>query len=58
MLPDAEITRTLMRYRYDRAFRGDRRVPISALDAQRYFSRARTEFRPLADAWRKKHQPR
>jgi hypothetical protein len=31
MLPDAEIARTLMRYRYDRAFRGERRVPIQTL---------------------------
>jgi len=29
--PDAEIARTLMRYRYDRAFRGERRVPIRTL---------------------------
>ena len=31
MLPDAEIVRTLMRYRYDREFRGERRVPIKTL---------------------------
>ena len=31
MLPDAEIVRTLMRYRYDRAFRGERRIPIKTL---------------------------
>ena len=28
---DAEIARTLMRYRYDRTFRGERRVPIKTL---------------------------
>ena len=28
---DGEIVRTLMRYRYDRAFRGERRVPIQTL---------------------------
>jgi hypothetical protein len=28
---DGEIVRTLMRYRYDRAFRGERRVPIKTL---------------------------
>jgi len=31
LLSDAEIVRTLMRYRYDRAFRGERRVPIKTL---------------------------
>ena len=31
MLPDAEIVRTLMRYRYDREFRGEHRVPIKTL---------------------------
>jgi hypothetical protein len=31
MLSDAEIVRALMRYRYDRAFRGERRVPIKTL---------------------------
>jgi len=31
LLSDAEIVRTLMRYRYDRAFRGERRVPIRTL---------------------------
>ena len=31
VLSDAEIVRTLMRYRYDRAFRGERRVPIKVL---------------------------
>ena len=31
VLSDAEIARTLMRYRYDRAFRGERRVPIQTL---------------------------
>ena len=31
VLSDAEIVRTLMRYRYDRAFRGERRVPIKTL---------------------------
>ena len=31
VLPDAEIVRTLMRYRYDRAFRGECRVPIRTL---------------------------
>ena len=31
MLSKAEIMRTLMRYRYDRAFRGERRVPIKTL---------------------------
>jgi hypothetical protein len=31
MLSKAEIMRTLMRYRYDRAFRGERRVPIQTL---------------------------
>jgi hypothetical protein len=30
-MPDAEIVRTLMRYRYDRTFRGERRVPIKTL---------------------------
>ena len=30
-LSDAEIVRALMRYRYDRAFRGERRVPIKTL---------------------------
>jgi hypothetical protein len=31
VLSDAEIARTLMRYRYDRTFRGERRVPIKTL---------------------------
>jgi hypothetical protein len=31
MLSKAEIMRTLMRYRYDREFRGERRVPIKTL---------------------------
>ena len=31
VLSDAEIVRTLMRFRYDRAFRGERRVPIQTL---------------------------
>jgi hypothetical protein len=31
VLSDAEIVRTLMRYRYDRTFRGERRVPIKTL---------------------------
>ena len=31
LLSDAEIVRTLMRYRYDRTFRGERRVPIKTL---------------------------
>ena len=31
MLPPAEIKRTLMRFRYDREFRGPRRVPIKTL---------------------------
>ena len=31
VLSDAEIVRTLMHYRYDRAFRGERRVPIKTL---------------------------
>jgi len=31
VLSEAEIVRTLMRYRYDRAFRGERRVPIRTL---------------------------
>ena len=31
MLSKAEIMRTLMRYRYDRVFRGERRVPIKTL---------------------------
>ena len=31
MLLKAEITRTLMRYRYDREFRGEHRVPIKTL---------------------------
>ena len=31
MLSDAEIVRALMHYRYDRAFRGERRVPIQTL---------------------------
>ena len=31
ILSDAEIVRTLMRYRYDRTFRGERRVPIKTL---------------------------
>ena len=30
-LSDAEIARALMHYRYDRAFRGERRVPIQTL---------------------------
>ena len=31
MLPRAEIKRTLLRFRYDREFRGPRRVPIKTL---------------------------
>jgi hypothetical protein len=31
MLSRAEIKRTLLRYRYDREFRGPRRVPIKTL---------------------------
>ena len=31
MLPRADIARTLLRYRYDREFRGPRRVPIKTL---------------------------
>jgi len=31
MLSKAEIMRTLMRYRYDRAFRGERRIPVKTL---------------------------
>jgi hypothetical protein len=31
MLPDAEIVRALRRYRFDRQFRGPRRVPIKTL---------------------------
>jgi hypothetical protein len=31
VLSDAEIKRALLRYRYDRAYRGERRVPIKTL---------------------------
>ena len=31
VLSDAEIARALMRYRYDREFRGERRIPIKTL---------------------------
>jgi hypothetical protein len=31
MLPSADIARTLLRFRYDREFRGPRRVPIKTL---------------------------
>jgi hypothetical protein len=31
MLSDAEIVRALRRFRYDRTFRGERRVPIKTL---------------------------